>query len=647
MPGMNGVEAYQSAYGPREESVHIAGGHATSRFDPGTDPLCLLDTSGAFLDANLAFCEMVGYPTGDLSRMRFGDLEPAAPPLGDTSLAERITRSRRFLTRLRDRNGIMLDVEVGVSVLNAGGKQVLVCHARETGRLERGEDSLARDMFENAPDGYIAIDPVGVIQEINTTILSWLGYSRDEVVGLMELDDLLIAEGTLNLATLAAQADVDRSAGVTELVRKGGGLLPVRISLVRVHDAGGADLGFRVTVRDLSSEKKLEMQLLRAQKLESLGSLVTGVAHDFNNMLTGILGFTQLLLREIPSGGRSYETLKKIEALGERAGQLAGQILAFSRQEGDHKDSVDLHPLLRETTRLLERMIPETIVTELTFGSEDLIVEADPTQLVQVLMNLVVNARDAMPAGGMLGIHADSVNADERFCSQHPELPHGRYARITVTDTGTGIAPDVLPHIFDPFFTTKDAGKGTGLGLPVTRGIVRKYGGSIEIDSALGRGTAIQVFLPVTRVTPDRAAPAPAQVNGGHETILIVEDEPSVLELAQIALETYGYQVLTARDGIGALAVYEAHRSEIALVILDLVMPRMGGLETLKEIRRDDPNVKVLLTTGYESAPEDATGVAAAAASYALLRKPYGIQELARAVRSALRADRVPGDSDS
>lgn len=615
-----------------------------SRFDPGTDPLCLLDTSGAFLDANLAFCEMVGYPTSDLSRMRFGDLEPAAPPLGDTSLAERTTRSQRFLTRIRDRNGLMLDVEVGVSVLNAGGKQVLVCHARETKWAERGEESLARDMFENAPDGYIAIDPVGVIQEINTTILGWLGYSRDEVVGRMELDDLLIPEGRLNLATLAAQADVDRSAGETELVRRGGGHLPVRVSLVRVHDEAGADLGFRVTVRDMSTEKKLEMQLLRAQKLESLGSLVSGVAHDFNNMLTGILGFTQLLLKETPYGSRSYETLKKVETLSERAGQLAGQILSFSRQEADHRDTIDLQPLLRETTRLLERMIPETIVTELTFGSEDLIVEADPTQLVQVLMNLVVNARDAMPAGGMLGIHADSVSADERFCSQHPELSRGTYARITVTDTGAGIGPDVLPHIFDPFFTTKEAGKGTGLGLPVTRGIVRKYGGAIEVDSALGRGTAIRVHLPVTRVTPDRAVPAPALVNGGHETILIVEDEPSVLELAQIALETYGYQVLTARDGIGALAVYKAHRSEIALVVLDLVMPRMGGLETLKEIRRDDPTIKVLLTTGYESAPEDDAGLPATAVRNALLRKPYGIQELAQAVRSALRADRVPGD---
>jgi PAS domain S-box-containing protein len=389
---------------------------------------------------------------------------------------------------------------------------------------------------------------------------------------------------------------------------------------------------------DITERKLLEAQLLQAQKLESLGTMVGGIAHDFNNMLTGILGFAQLLLHEVEPRSRVYEGLQRIEVLGDRAADMVRQLLAFSRQDVSQKKSLSLHPFLKEISKLLERMIPENIEVELNLAGEDFMVEVDPTQLQQVVMNLAVNARDAMPEGGQLRIETARAQLDDAFCQAHPDLHPGFYVRLSVSDTGTGIPPEIRSRIFDPFFTTKPVGKGTGLGLPVVYGIVKNHGGVIEVESEVGQGTTMQVYLPLTEKPMIEESLPPVEALQGTETILLVEDEPTVLQLGQTALEHFGYRVLTARDGVEALEVYQAHQGEIALVILDMVMPRMGGPEAFRELKRLDPTVKVLLVTGYRSGQETAEQLLQEAGVGGLVRKPYHVHELAQAVRAALES---------
>jgi PAS domain S-box-containing protein len=381
--------------------------------------------------------------------------------------------------------------------------------------------------------------------------------------------------------------------------------------------------------------RQLEAQLLQAQKLESLGTLVGGIAHDFNNMLTGILGFTQLLLHDVEPGGKVYEGLQRIELFSEHAANMVKQLLAFSRQEVGQKRALSLHSFLKEIRKLLERMIPENIEIELELASENFTVEADPTQLQQVLMNLAVNARDAMPEGGWFSIGTARVELDEAFCQAHLDIHPGSYVRVSVSDTGVGIPPEIHSRIFDPFFTTKETGKGTGLGLSVVYGIVKNHGGTIEVKSRAGGGTTFHIYWPLVEKAVEVVAPAPAQVRGGRETVLLVEDEPTVLELGRTALEHFGYRVLTASDGLEGVAVYQRHREEIALVILDVVMPKLGGRETLRELKRIMPDVRVLLATGYGSSGASVGGLLQEGVC-GLVRKPFQIRELAQAVRTAL-----------
>lgn len=500
----------------------------------------------------------------------------------------------------------------------------------------RQAEMLYRDVYENAPDGYHAVGTDAMIREMNATLSGWLGYGREEVIGKMRYDDLLTPEGQRKFQQLLVQCKREGHTDHVELdfVRKDGRLLPMRLTMMVIRDAMGRYQGCRVTARDITKERELEAQLLGAQKLESLGTLVGGIAHDFNNILTGILGFTQLLLRQGHAGDGLHEGLQRIELLSMRASDMIRQLLAFSRQGVSQRRCLALHPFLKETSKLLERMIPENIEIALSLDTDDPVVEADPTQLQQVLMNLVVNARDAMPQGGRIEIETTLVELDESFCQAHPDTPPGRYVRLSIGDTGMGIAPEIRSRIFDPFFTTKEVGKGTGLGLPVVYSIVKNHGGAIEVSSQMGEGTTVQVFWPLAESVTTEVATHPGETCQGSELILLVEDDPIVLELGRKALEYFGYQVLIASDGVEALAIYRKHQAEISLVILDVVLPRMGGRETFRELRRIDPSVKVLLTTGYGL--DETVEVMLEEGVCGLVGKPYRIHDLAQAVHAIL-----------
>jgi CheY-like chemotaxis protein len=332
-----------------------------------------------------------------------------------------------------------------------------------------------------------------------------------------------------------------------------------------------------------------------------VGQLAAGIAHDFNNILQSILGFTELLLIQSDLPAKTREPLETIYQQGHQAAQLIQQILDFSRKSVSQKFPVDLGPMLKEAMKLLERTLPESLTLELEIDPGKHRVHADLAQIQQVLTNLVFNARDAMPEGGTLRLHLGRWTLEPEGRAPFPSMEPGEWVVLQVSDTGTGIAPEVLPHLFEPFFTTKQLGRGTGLGLAQVYGIVKQHEGFIDVETEVGRGTTFLVYLPAVLEDGEEPEEQPAgeAPQGQGQTILLVENEEKVLEAAQRILESLGYRVRTARNGQEALQEYERHQEEIALLITDMVMPEMGGLPLVQALRERGSQVRVVVLSGY------------------------------------------------
>ncbi len=388
-------------------------------------------------------------------------------------------------------------------------------------------------------------------------------------------------------------------------------------------------------MREEEARLKLQEQLYHAQKMESVGTLAAGIAHDFNNILTGIIGFAELALMEAGSSPAIAPYLRHVLSLGARARDLIRRLLLFSRPSTGEREICDLQNFLSDFTTLLGHTLPENIEIELNLPKEELVVKVNRDQLQHVLLNLAINARDAMPNGGRLRIEARPVDVEI------PGAPHarpGRFIQLAVSDTGHGIPSHVLPHIFEPFFTTKEVGQGTGLGLSTAYGIIKAHGGWIDVESEVGRGTRFYLYVPAATARPRREQEAlpEEEPRGGRETILLIEDEAIILELGRQMLQSLGYRVLAARDGQEGVALYAAWHSEIDLILLDVIMPRMSGHDTFYELRRINPKAKILLITGYS--PEQVATELLAQGALGVIRKPYERRELARAIRRALEA---------
>jgi signal transduction histidine kinase/ActR/RegA family two-component response regulator len=386
--------------------------------------------------------------------------------------------------------------------------------------------------------------------------------------------------------------------------------------------------------RSLKELKRTQAQLLQLQKMEAIGQLAAGIAHDFNNLLTPMGGFADLLLGRIPEGSKEQEYLHQIKVAAERAAALTGQLRLFTRQARGERQPVQLNNVVEETRHLLERSIPKEITIELGLESELWTVEADSSQMSQVLMNLCVNARDAMPEGGTLTLDTRNVTLDEEYARMVLEARPGRYVRLSVSDTGCGMSPEVQARLFEPFFTTKGMAEGTGLGLAMVYGIVKGHEGFVQVYSKEGRGSTFHVYLPAIKVAVEERGGEEMEWPTGTETILVVDDEDGVRALGQAVLEDCGYSVLMAEDGVQALEVYQAHREEIALVVLDVIMPRMSGLECLRRLREMDPQVKVLISTGYTA--RDLAEELVAEGALGVVAKPFRIRDFATAVREAI-----------
>ncbi|MBI1830918.1 MAG: response regulator [Planctomycetes bacterium] len=412
--------------------------------------------------------------------------------------------------------------------------------------------------------------------------------------------------------------------------------MDIHLTTAPWRDSDGAIVGAITAAHDLAELKRLQRQYLLSQKMEVFGRLAGGVAHDFNNLLTVILGYSEILVRRMPGDDPLRELLNEIHKAGEKASSLTRQLLAFSRNKALEPKVLDLNVVVSDTEKMLRRLIGEDILMTTIFATKLNPVKVDPGQMQQVILNLAVNARDAMPRGGRLTIETANVVLDAEYAKHHPHVLPGNYVLMAMTDTGIGMSPAILAHIFEPHFTTKGPGKGTGLGLATVNTIVKHHGGHIDVDSEIGRGASFKIYLPQAgHASVPHASDAKLRIiPRGQETILLVEDEDSVRALARHVLELNGYNVLEAVNGDDAIVLAERHPGPIHLLLSDVVLPTRGGRALADHLLGILPNLRLLFLSGYTSDAVLRHGIADS--DFAFLQKPFGAAALAQKVREVL-----------
>ncbi len=430
------------------------------------------------------------------------------------------------------------------------------------------------------------------------------GWEAAEALGKRATELLYESEETLPQFEAIQKTLVKEGQWQGELqqVTKDGKNIIVESRWTLVLDEVGNPKFILTVSTDITEKKQLEAQFFRTQRLESLGTLASGIAHDFNNILTPILAVAQLLSLKFPNlDENTPQLLRMLEDSSKRGADLVKQILSFSRGVEGSYTVVQIRHLLLDVTQVAQRTFPKSIETQTHIASDLWTVCADATQLHQVLMNLCVNARDAMPNGGTLNISAENLWIDENYARMYVDAKEGLYVVVTIADTGTGIPPEIIDRIFDPFFTTKELGKGTGLGLSTAMGIIKKHGGFVNVYSQVGKGSRFKMYLPSSQVTETPAVTDVDLPHGRGEWILVVDDETTICEIAKTTLESYNYNVLTASDGIEALALYAQYKGKISAVLIDLMMPGMDGSTTILTLQRMNPQVRIIATSGLMS----------------------------------------------
>jgi len=509
----------------------------------------------------------------------------------------------------------------------------------------RESEERFRTLIERAGDALFLVDSGGKIVDVNREACDALRYKRDELLKLSvhDIDTLYTAEKFRQFAHNLDQSETVTIESVHQ--RQDKTTFPVEIRIGWIEIKGKPHL--LSLIRDITERKladrereQLESQLRQSQKMEAVGQLAGGVAHDFNNLLTVILGNTTIALRaarrEPPQIDKLDNLLGQIHTAGERGASLIRQLLTFSRKQFPDPRPLDLNELIDGTGKMFRRLIGEHIEVHTTLAHDIDRIRADRGQIEQVILNLALNARDAMPKGGRLTIETANITLDKTYVSRHIEAQTGPHVMVLVKDTGQGITPQVLEHIFEPFFTTKPMDKGTGLGLAVVYGIVNHVGGHVTVESTPDQGTTFRLYFPshVEPVERGTEEAPPTAVSGGHETILLCEDEDIVREFAQQCLIEAGYSVLAARDGKHALQLAAEYEGHIHLLATDLIMPEMDGNKLAHLLRHGYPNLDVLYMSGHTSDLIDQMDAEHEGTD--LIRKPFEIDDFMRKVRELL-----------
>jgi PAS domain S-box-containing protein len=536
-------------------------------------------------------------------------------------------------------------LEEKVLQLEQANRQLLeeIAERKRTEAALRESDDRFRATFEQAAVGIAHVSVDGVFLRVNDRLCEITGYSREELQQRTFMDLTVPEDRAASDAARVAMLSGARSVFSSEKRYVRGTGKQVWISLVAslLRDEKGAPSYFIAVFTDITDRKVLEEQLRQSQKLEAIGQLAGGVAHDFNNLLTVISGYSELILALPDLPDPVHEFADAIREAGERAGALTRQLLGFSRQTILQPRVLDLNQAIIEATRLLRRLIGEDIALTTVLASDLSRVKVDPNQLDQVLMNLAVNARDAMPRGGRLVLRTANVMLDEKHAAVAAGCGAGPHVLLAMTDTGHGMTPQVMAHIFDPFFTTKEVGKGSGLGLSMVLGIVEQSEGCILVQSEPGQGSTFTIYLPaVDAALPIFGNAGPGRGVGGAETILLVEDEEGVRQLATMSLRQHGYRVLPAADGNEALKITQEPGVVPDLLLTDVVMPGLSGPDLARRLQERFPRLEVLFMSGYTDDAVVRHGLLDASVSF--IQKPYTPVELARKVRDVLSERKAP-----
>ncbi|HTY23903.1 MAG TPA: PAS domain S-box protein [Desulfomonilaceae bacterium] len=546
-----------------------------------------------------------------------------------------------YEVKLQRKDGTFFDGEITARAMTVRGEPGVQVWLRDVSGRKRSELARRRlaTAVEQAEETIVITDPSGSIQYVNPAFEKITGYTKNEVLGR---NPSILKSGEQeegfyrDLWNSITHGKVWRGRFINR--RKDGKLYTEDATISPVRDRAGRIVNFVAVKRDVTDELAVQQQLLQAQKMEAVGTLAGGIAHDFNNLLQVTLGYSELLLNEKSPNDAEYEDLHKIHHASQSGAELVQKLLAFGRKADSKPVPLDINRQVKGVEELLRRTIPRMIDIRLELAEDLERVNADPGQVDQVIMNLVVNAMDAMGETGSLTISTENVILDEDYCRLHLEAKPGSYVLLCVSDTGQGMDKETLGHIFEPFFTTKELGRGTGLGLATVYGIIKQHGGHIICYSETGRGTTFKVYFPAIenqeeqRVQDSDFVPA-----FGIETILLVDDEEFVRELGVRILGKAGYQVLVAGNGREALDLLKKERTHISLVVLDLIMPEMGGRECLRELQKIDPQVKVLVASGYSADASVKEMLHMGAKGF--VNKPFRIKELLRDVRRILDED--------
>ena len=616
------------------------------------DMIAVVDMEGNRIYNSLSYERVLGYSPEELkSSSSFEQIHPEDREnvRKAASEARRTGIGKTLEYRIRRKDGTWCFLESTSSVIHTPSgvpEKMIIINRDITARKEaaesiRSSEAAFRSMVEDAPYGIVRTDSQGKLISANPAFERMLAYEHPaELLRANLATDIFVDSAEFSKLRQRLEATGELKDAQIELRRKDANLITVRCSGRLGKEAHRSQPCFDLFAEDVTQKRILERQLQMAGKMEAIGRLSGGIAHDFNNLLGVMIGYSQLFRRKLDPQSPLLEYADEIQKAGQRAASLTRQLLAFSRQQILTPAVLNLNDLVVDMERMLPRLLGEDITVSTSLFPELAMVKADQSQIEQVIMNLAVNARDAMPTGGKLRIETANVKLDQAYVRHHPGAKPGDYVMLTVVDSGTGIDQETLPHIFEPFFTTKEVGKGTGLGLATVYGVVKQSGGYIWVKSESGEGAEFQIYLP--QVHEELAtAPSPEFTGSleGTETILLVEDADSLRKLTQAFLQSHGFRVLVAQDGDEAIRLERQHSGEIRLLLTDVIMPGMNGRALAETLQPRHPEMRVLYISGYTDSFIAGHGVLDP--GKALLNKPFTEENLIKKVREVLDAEAV------